>query len=1194
MHNVGYITAELSLLCKEYKSVARDAANKGRAERIAEQIQRLVEELSDEASKRFNTDSVFFAGELDHHKQEYETLYPGDEHRDADDDSESSNGGEQSGGHGNTRLPYGLCEKYGIEVQKGWTPREAWSALAGKGVSAAEEYKKLRERGRAATQQKASVSGERHTAAKKSLQDKQNEVAARIKELKKDSLDARNREIDIRFGKLSDAKSRLLIAEQEATKAKKRQKDIAGRTKEQIEADMNEYMRRVKEADEMNNKLYDRPGRRDPGRAEWDAWLEKNGGWDAVSQKVNFELINPEGAREKYSRDERLFNREYDRYGPDGGLKEARKKVRALKKECEGYEHELSEIDKKIESNQRQQDEMVESLKPMRQEYYDSVKERFPTFDDCKTPADVAERLSAEGIFDGLDITCDFGEKISIDTAKTTAKSLTDFISKVPCLSGHCGRLAFEDMTGEEEHYYGFSKPGGGVRLNNRWYGDEKAFEESWQRCMDTKYHPEGLTKESIVHHEYSHQLDDYLTRALNIRSGQFSTVALNEVSSRLGMDRQVCKESVSRYSVDNISGGDIEWFAEAMSEYTSSPNPRSVAVALGEYVMERAQELMKERHDAADDDEEGRWVTTDNGHKVHINEEGEPDKGNPHVLAVMEGKKGKKPKATAKDTYEQKIKDIVNSGEDYDQQVEKMEKVIMTMPVGSKLDFPESWNDGEFKSYAVHEGKGVWRYHYGKKKDESYTIPKSEMAGYMMSDDESERPKISKLGKGLGSRVAFKTETDTTKVLNEFLKLEDAEDYWKARARGLSANDDREQFRMFGRYMRGVGYGSDGHEAFNSYVYHGDGLINGMLRGLVPKSMKQQQEWTDNAEQTKQYIDKMTEKINENPLRDSACVYRGIKTKSGLMNTLGLKVQQGVDIETLFDNPDFLGSLVGHTFSDPGFTSTSIDRDVPSKGGFSRMCSMEIYCPSGTKGTYFGDALKLTDEYEFLLQRGTQFVITDAECEDIPFIGKRLKLKVAVVRQEPQEIPDIKKRYEPNERIVFAGKNKETIPKEELKKMYDGLSDGAMDDLVRMHEEPQSNVVMTVDEMLREEMFVGNIAPEKAGEIAAYASRVGVAEKIDDYVRWDLDQHNRTRKPMQETVDAAASEFPGVPQRILERIAEHRDEAARLRESAQIDAERYGESSISKYRLRDAEAEEKCVEYLIRAYERSKEREKK
>lgn len=36
------------------------------------------------------------------------------------------------------------------------------------------------------------------------------------------------------------------------------------------------------------------------------------------------------------------------------------------------------------------------------------------------------------------------------------------------------------------------------------------------------------------------------------------------------------------------------------------------------------------------DDDDEGRWVTTEHKHKVHINEEGVPDKGNQHVLQKM------------------------------------------------------------------------------------------------------------------------------------------------------------------------------------------------------------------------------------------------------------------------------------------------------------------------------------------------------------------------------------------------------------------------------------------------------------------------------------------------------------------------------------------------------------------------------
>ena len=36
------------------------------------------------------------------------------------------------------------------------------------------------------------------------------------------------------------------------------------------------------------------------------------------------------------------------------------------------------------------------------------------------------------------------------------------------------------------------------------------------------------------------------------------------------------------------------------------------------------------------DEDDEGRWITTENNHKVHLNEEGKPDKGNPNVVSVM------------------------------------------------------------------------------------------------------------------------------------------------------------------------------------------------------------------------------------------------------------------------------------------------------------------------------------------------------------------------------------------------------------------------------------------------------------------------------------------------------------------------------------------------------------------------------
>lgn len=63
------------------------------------------------------------------------------------DDDENENNGGKGGGHGNTRIPYGLCQREGITIGEGWTPSDAWSALEGKGYSADKVYKELKETG---------------------------------------------------------------------------------------------------------------------------------------------------------------------------------------------------------------------------------------------------------------------------------------------------------------------------------------------------------------------------------------------------------------------------------------------------------------------------------------------------------------------------------------------------------------------------------------------------------------------------------------------------------------------------------------------------------------------------------------------------------------------------------------------------------------------------------------------------------------------------------------------------------------------------------------------------------------------------------------------------------------------------------------------------------------------------------------
>ena len=61
----------------------------------------------------------------------------------ADDFNEDDE--EEGGGHGNTRIPFGLCQREGIAIQPGWTPSDAWAALEGKGYSASGVYRDMSE-----------------------------------------------------------------------------------------------------------------------------------------------------------------------------------------------------------------------------------------------------------------------------------------------------------------------------------------------------------------------------------------------------------------------------------------------------------------------------------------------------------------------------------------------------------------------------------------------------------------------------------------------------------------------------------------------------------------------------------------------------------------------------------------------------------------------------------------------------------------------------------------------------------------------------------------------------------------------------------------------------------------------------------------------------------------------------------------
>ena len=95
-------------------------------------------------------------------------------------------------------------------------------------------------------------------------------------------------------------------------------------------------------------------------------------------------------------------------------------------------------------------------------------------------------------------------------------------------------------------------------------------------------------------------------------------------------------------------------------------------------YRKRRMSRLLK-RMDAGGDSE-GRWVTTRDKNKVHFNERGVPDKGNPYVISAMTGKK---PKLSLR--YKQKkAQDLLGKGKELD--LDEIAVVIDSLPDGTVI----------------------------------------------------------------------------------------------------------------------------------------------------------------------------------------------------------------------------------------------------------------------------------------------------------------------------------------------------------------------------------------------------------------------------------------------------------------------------------------------------------------------------
>ncbi|MCD8209163.1 MAG: hypothetical protein LUD72_14590, partial [Bacteroidales bacterium] len=219
---------------------------------------------------------------------------------------------------------------------------------------------------------------------------------------------------------------------------------------------------------------------------------------------------------------------------------------------------------------------------------------------------------------------------------------------------------------------------------------------------------------------------------------------------------------------------------------------------------------------------------------------------------------------------------------------------------------------------------------------------------------------------------------------------------FGQAPERSLRRTDREEYDRLTEEYKQSA-YGQwqanltgDQESAIGRYTGDDYSAINGVLRGEMTEN--QVQRWdASGGLTTMEKIDDITDAISKFQLKDNITVYRTCE-------------------EDVFRN---LQKQIGSIFIDDGFTSTSV-LDTPVASGNVKMV---IDVPAGIgNGAWISPLSGSPDEYEFLLQRGTQYRIDSIQETD-----GDIQIHMTVVGNNPKS--EIK--YATKEEVIQQWKDK-------------------------------------------------------------------------------------------------------------------------------------------------------------------------
>ena len=221
------------------------------------------------------------------------------------------------------------------------------------------------------------------------------------------------------------------------------------------------------------------------------------------------------------------------------------------------------------------------------------VKDAFPKLTDCDSNTALELRIDAGDMFAedefGISKHTSLG-KVDEETRMAVAGGVQKMFDKYPALVGKLQPFSV-GWTLSEGAYAESSNAG--VVLSERAFENKEYLKQHLKADEEMGFHPKGCTSiESVVIHEYGHQIDDFFQKHFGDDLGgrDFSEYVIERVSERMGATPMELKTMVSKYALQGRR--DREFLAEAFSEYMCSDSPGQVASEVGRVVEEFAKRI--------------------------------------------------------------------------------------------------------------------------------------------------------------------------------------------------------------------------------------------------------------------------------------------------------------------------------------------------------------------------------------------------------------------------------------------------------------------------------------------------------------------------------------------------------------------------------------------------------------------------